>query len=31
VALVWAAIVLRVYHEATRPTRGAAAVIGEAG
>jgi cell division protein FtsW len=31
VALVWAAIVLRVYHEATRPARGAAAVIGEAG
>jgi cell division protein FtsW len=30
VALVWAAIVLRVYHEATRPARGAAAVIGEA-
>jgi cell division protein FtsW len=31
VALIWAAIVLRVYHEATRPARGAAAVIGEAG
>jgi cell division protein FtsW len=25
VALVWAAIVLRVYHEATQPARGAAA------